>query len=520
MQSVALLAKSALLGLSTNKLRCFSVGLQAAYTIAALIAIVRGSLNALFLLIPIFFLVWAFLIGRFYAGLTKLRDHAWTEFVPIIGVVLAFALLLGPPLVEDGRLWDVVQSWLASIAMLLVLFWVTKLHVKVSRDERIIIALMILIIVVVFAPVTQLLADKMDFPFHNQWVRDAMQAHSLAPPQSPTIPHFLYHSLLITVVAWLNVGVTPACIVLIEAFYVFLGVVVYFWLRAQINAPVTRRTSMLLAGATLILLQVSAVSLPTFAAENLYLGYVLPHVFHNPTIIILKPLAVLLFLCMTQIFNERAALTRLIPVSAILSVLCAMAKPNFTISFLPALCLSIVYCFARRQKVHWPLAMTIIISSLVILTLQAIPTFGGANGVSFSPFAFFWFHLDKNVPLMAARFFLSILFPLCVYILHFKRAVHDKTLNLAWMIFAVGAFYTYFLVETARPAHGNFTWSGQITVMVLFIASLAFWIRPRDGAVINLRSHKFYLCSFMLALHVVSGLVWHFVEATQPGIYW
>ncbi len=109
-----------------------------------------------------------------------------------------------------------------------------------------------------------------------------------------------------------------------------------------------------------------------------------------------------------------------------------------------------------------------------------------------------------------AKFVLSILFPLCVYSLYFRKATDDTYLSLAWPIFLVGACYTYFLAEDgAARFDGNFWWSAQVALLILFVFSTAFLVRQ------EVRSKRFFICAAVFGLHLISGIVWY---DTQIGL--
>jgi len=110
------------------------------------------------------------------------------------------------------------------------------------------------------------------------------------------------------------------------------------------------------------------------------------------------------------------------------------------------------------------------------------------------------------------KFSLSILFPLVVYALYLKRACRNVHFNLAWLTFGIGAFYTYFVAESGwRFGHGNFTWSGQISLLILFISATVFFIaqnRPFKWSI------RMVACTYIFALHLLCGLYWYYLHLT------
>jgi Na+(H+)/acetate symporter ActP len=75
---------------------------------------------------------------------------------------------------------------------------------------------------------------------------------------------------------------------------------------------------------------------------------------------------------------------------------------------------------------------------------------------------------------LGIKFVLSAAFPIAVYGLYWKSAVRDARLNLAVLLFAFGISYSHLLSEKRHWEHGNFIWSGYITLFILFV------FRPRS----------------------------------------
>src|SRR5690606_10371708 len=95
-------------------------------------------------------------------------------------------------------------------------------------------------------------------------------------------------------------------------------------------------------------------------------------VYHNPTIVLLKPLALGLFLYAVGVFSAQGHFhTRGAWAAAfVLTVLCGLAKPNYLIVLLPTLGLVTVYRLLKKQPVNWPLLLSIALPAVVLLGLQ------------------------------------------------------------------------------------------------------------------------------------------------------
>jgi hypothetical protein len=131
--------------------------------------------------------------------------------------------------------------------------------------------------------------------------------------------------------------------------------------------------------------------------------------------------------------------------------------------------------------------------------------------ILFAPFELLtvWWHVPpaRIIPDLIA----SILFPALVYGVYFQQARRDLMLNLAWLTFIIGQSYTYLLVENVQPSSGNLTWSGQITLLILFVAAVGFVLRQNTHWLSNAERSRldwrFGLCALVFLLHLASGLI-------------
>jgi hypothetical protein len=143
------------------------------------------------------------------------------------------------------------------------------------------------------------------------------------------------------------------------------------------------------------------------------------------------------------------------------------------------------------------------------------------GGIFFAPLAVY----AQDSGMLLPKFILSILFPLIVYALYYKDASVDIGLNLAWLNFIFGAFYTYMLAESGlRFQDGNFKWSGQVTLFILFIASVVFFLHQNAGWLSGRLEKKpddaFMVGVIVFGLHLVSGVLFYYLQLTQPANPW
>ena len=163
-------------------------------------------------------------------------------------------------------------------------------------------------------------------------------------------------------------------------------------------------------------------------------------------------------------------------ISALLMVLSSLVKPNYVICLLPGLGLMVLLKLWRREKLQWWFMMLGVgIPAVVTLGWQYMIDYGaGAGGIFFAPLVVKYYYSDALI----IKFFFSMLFPFLATRVYIRQAVKDDKTVLAWLCFIIGSFYAYFLSETSGGAitMGNFDWSAEATLFILFIIVALFWL--------------------------------------------
>jgi len=177
----------------------------------------------------------------------------------------------------------------------------------------------------------------------------------------------------------------------------------------------------------------------------------------------------------------------------------------------------------QRRPLDWLLLLAIAVPSGLILAWQLFFYQGEYDsGFVLAPLEMMAYWTGSSNPVMLLlrfgpvmlllRFGLSIGFPLAVMILYWPALRQDRGVILAWLTFATGALYTYLLAETGYVNDGNFGWSAEIGLFLLFVMSALLVIR-QEGAVLDGQKRpgwRFWLASGALSLHLISGIVFYF----------
>ncbi|MBC7811401.1 MAG: hypothetical protein H7175_09645, partial [Burkholderiales bacterium] len=233
-------------------------------------------------------------------------------------------------------------------------------------------------------------------------------------------PNFLFELVTIAVfLALPRVDMDASGYIAILLFYVFLSTTLYFMLRAMLGSPTTFRRAALYAAVSLALMIVTPITVFTWHTQNLNFGYILQTVYHNPTINLLKPFALLQFMYAVTAF-VRPQVNRsvwAVALCAIITVLSAMAKPSYLLCILPAAGLFTLYKLVRREPFNWQIIVFGIgVPAVAALAVGYLATYTESaseeSSIIFAPF--YYMSTRPNAEPLLLKFVMSVLFPVTV----------------------------------------------------------------------------------------------------------
>jgi hypothetical protein len=235
--------------------------------------------------------------------------------------------------------------------------------------------------------------------------------------------------------------------------------------------------------------------------------------YHSPTMLLVKPFAVLQLIYAVRCLGSTSLLTKAqIAAGVLVSLLATFIKPSLSICILPALAILVAMRWAQKKFVDWAgLLLGIAIPTALILAWQFLVTYysNETNAVKLLPFEV----MKGYSNFLVLKFFLSVLFPLALSVVFFREVVRDVRMVLAWLVFIFGVIFTYLFAEIGpRMMEGNFTWSGEISLLLLFVVATLFFIENRTGT----KGSRLILSAFWI-LHIIFGIVYYSISALhQP----
>ena len=395
------------------------------------------------------------------------------------------------------------------------------------RHHKLMVLLPILATIAIFTPISYIWAKTGDFGAHHEFAFMMI----LDQEQRIITPHCLYHILFLA--SWFAarfilpfvipglvedsfahwaMSVQPASTFTLLLFLVLQVIIVYYLLFNILLTQTSRVKAWIIASLLSVALMVASPLNFIFPLDGKhYFGYIVFTVFHNPTFIVLKPLGLLFFLLILKLLQaENRFNLRLMASAFALTVVSILAKPSYAICAVPVFGL---YTIPMMIRGHWRLftmiALGIFLPVALSLGWQYSLTYTGnaESKIIWAPLA----AISAHSSWLLVKYLLSILFPAAVYLAFFSRARRDFALNLSWLIFLLGSFYTYFLAESGeRFYHGNLGWGTLECLFILFVFSVIFLLKNRaDIRQTPKMRFAYRTCWVLFFLHICNGILWY-----------
>ncbi len=353
-------------------------------------------------------------------------------------------------------------------------------------------------VALVFDPVLHRNANRAEY---RDFQKHAEMAARTADSGRFESPHVLYQAVVIAVAAlrprprWLDTGIHVAL-----GAQVALALLLAVALERAWPAK-TRAAPAIAAGLALCLMTAGPLTFATWPERNLYDGYVAVNAHHNPTLLLLRPLALAHWLLLACALTTRRLAGGAVLILAGLGVASVLAKPSYALALLPALAMLAAWWWARRQPVDLrALGLGAVFPLVLALGAQFLLAYDRERS------AIVWAPLRvmEAFPGSPARLLSSLLYPAVVTAVYLGAARRSRALILAWLTFAFGAGYAYLLAETGpRASHANLLWSAQIGVFLLFVTATLLVLEQAAPAGRSWR--RLSCCAAAFLPHLVSG---------------
>ena len=249
--------------------------------------------------------------------------------------------------------------------------------------------------------------------------------------------------------------------------------------------------------------------------ERLIVGYIKPNLWHNPTFNLMKPFAVWTFFFVVDHWKGQLNNNQWIALSLMTSF-SILAKPNFILSFLPALSLLLLVQNRSLRRLPWKLLSAIIIPAVLVLLYQyALKYYGNSSQqIVFQPFKAV-LAATGNALNIIFFYLLSILFPLLLSIFSKNRIEEKFEFSLVWINFGVAILTAILFVEQPHMNSFNFLWGQNIASFFLFVYSVG-WLLRNPGW-FKQKKWQTVIIVLVLTLHIIAGITYTLITIISPG---
>ena len=249
--------------------------------------------------------------------------------------------------------------------------------------------------------------------------------------------------------------------------------------------------------------------------KKMYLGKFVPIVWHNSTIIMLFPFAILLFWKQLKLFEplHETTIKEILVVNGLV-VINVIIKPSFIFVYLPVTLLFLIYRIRFETLKTFILKISPLITGGLIILLQYyiiyILQMGSfqkeSSGVLISyPFEV----LSKWVPIWYIPFSLFFSFTLPIFVIFLNSKIIKNIPFLYSLCLTIaGIIISAFIKESGpRMYHGNFMWQNIICSYLLFFSTILF-LSPYFSSK-NLKTNgKMAFLFGLFLLHAFSGILY------------
>ncbi len=379
-------------------------------------------------------------------------------------------------------------------------------------------SLSVVLAIIIFSPIFYFLCCVKpginDYQLHIAAARNIADGNISSAP-----PHFFFQAALLLFHYALFLPYREATFAIMIIAQSFCVAVVYHVLSRKYSENFHY---LVLIFISLSIVSVHALTFLFFDDHLMLRGYFTGAIYHNPTFILIRPVALLATVGVVSFFQSRQEENKInTSLMAALIILSAIIKPNYLIVLLPALALlAALYIILKKAVRLRSIITAVLIPAVVILILQFVWTYHFKDEASpetshviIAPFIVFPAPLHSLI----YKLLLSITFPLFLLVLYFKRVVNNKSLQLAWLMFIVSLFYSYLLAEDGpRLQHGNFVWGTHISTFLLFFFSVVFLLQlsveKGISGLENLwKNRKITFLYLVYGLHLACG-IWYFIS--------
>ena len=244
--------------------------------------------------------------------------------------------------------------------------------------------------------------------------------------------------------------------------------------------------------------------------SRIYMGTGSPAVWHNVTLLMVKPFALLSVFFTVRYFKEERK--KLFVAALVVILISIFAKPNFIIVFLPAL---VVYVLLKRyfSKQQLLFALTLVILSVTLLILQflSLQENNSESGTSIIfDFLGVW---SIYTPSVTVSILMALGLPFLISLFNYESVKENEYIKFTWLLVLFSTIlFACFAESGKRYSDGNFSWSWMISLSLIYVFTIIEYFKRYSSMVPLVR----YPLLAMIFYQIYVG--WYFVVGMFDGI--
>jgi hypothetical protein len=204
-----------------------------------------------------------------------------------------------------------------------------------------------------------------------------------------------------------------------------------------------------------------------------YFGYINSNVLHNPTVLLLKPFAIIVILELDKLLKNQIKGFKRISISLFVILSC-LVKPNFGFSILPA---AIIYSLIFRRNQFSNIFIYLVIPVSITLLIQYVYT--NLNGLHTSKLICAPMEVYKIYSqgwTLIPKLIISISLPLLISFINFRDAIRSEVILICWINLLIATMEMIIFAERPEPRSANLFWGPQIALFLLNLFSFKLFL--------------------------------------------
>lgn len=338
-----------------------------------------------------------------------------------------------------------------------------------------------------------------DFPPHIGFINEVIAGKMY-------LPHPLFHYLTYYVSIIFGIDIKLAAILIAASLVTVLSIIVYKILLLNLS----NKNTYFILFLVFVITFSGNFYLPGLNLTKFhYLGNGSISVWHNITLLLVKPLALTSFYLLFYYLDTKKI--GMLLISLLMAILSIYAKPSFILIFLPTVFALLLFMYMQKLTINCILfySISLLVSSGVILSNMYLNYTGTGASIVLAPFTV-WNLYSNNITL---SILISNLFVLSFMVLGFKHVSLKSWFSILMLVISI-LIFALFAESGPHLNHGNLGWSYLIAQPIAYLFVIIDFVNNYS----TITPFKKNVLNTTLSLHLIGG-VYYFIKIFMGLFY-